>query len=453
MSDKKDDLNELDDLELTWVDEDKDAKSESGLSAISSRIKKGIPPAQRKGILYSIGALIVGGGLMILFAVLGSSEDDKQQVFAASISESDVPSTDPGSAPIYGTDSVEYQAIQRKEDAKFEEASENKESSIDNLEFFNAAQNLQNGAIEKTVDAEEESSYIRAVSGQEKMIQNAQNPDRAAVNGDYDKANLRIPYSFRQMVEDASVDHKSWSADIASMAATTKVNTRSSDAGNYTPPVERADANASTTTPLSNGSTPVGSVNGSDEIVQQEPQEYYYKINPTEIQWAILTSECNTDEPGILGEIISGPIKGSSLMGSCSLTPLKNVALQFDLAIYKNEAYSIDAIALDSQKFRQSIPADVDNHYFSRYVPFLLSKFAGAYAESLITTTQLDTNDTSVTQVTGIPDSSTQLKYAFGETLSALLPGLEAGLSRPPTGTVDRFKVFPILFRSEQIIN
>lgn len=449
MSDKSNPIDEIDNLEAHWVSEDSDDEDTGGFAKYKERLKQGISKDNAKGIKYSFFTITLGTAFMVIFASLGTDESNEQQIVAARISESDVPLLDESAAPIYGVDSLEYKAIRNKEDEDFVEAAEKMESSIDSLEFFNAADNLQRSAVVNDVDIREESSYLDSVISTEDYINKKINPDKRSERNSYNKANLRVAYDFRQMLENAAVEHEEWSTAITEMAASTKNPIFSSDSGNYIVN-SKDDRSSGQADPDAKGNPNITSVVANQENLTNP---IYHKILPTEIQWAMLTSECNTDEPGIIGEIISGPIKGASLMGTCSITPLMNVAMEFNLAVYDDQPYPIDAIALDAKKLRQSMPADVDRHFFSRYIPFLISKFAGAYATSLITTTQLDTDDSKVTQVNGIPDTSTQLKYAAGETLASLLPGLEAGLDRPPTGTVPQYKVFPILFRSEQIIN
>ena len=109
---------------------------------------------------------------------------------------------------------------------------------------------------------------------------------------------------------------------------------------------------------------------------------------------------------------------------------------------------------LDTNTLRQSVSGKVDNHYFSRYVPFILANFAGAYAESLVSSTTIDTDDGgSVEQVNRIPDESDQFKYALGRTAQELLPPLANSINRPATGYLDQYKVFPMLYRTTVAIN
>ena len=152
-----------------------------------------------------------------------------------------------------------------------------------------------------------------------------------------------------------------------------------------------------------------------------------------------------------MAEVISGPAKNARLLGSCSLTPLKRIFVKFDLMVIgKDQIIPIDAVVLSAGELRQSVEGKVDNHYFARYVPFIIANFMGAYADALVTTTSLDDNNGgSVTQVNSIPDTNDQLKFASGRTLQALLPGLENSLNRQPTGYLKQYTIFPLMFRAK----
>lgn len=100
-----------------------------------------------------------------------------------------------------------------------------------------------------------------------------------------------------------------------------------------------------------------------------------------EILYAQLLTEANTDVPGpILAEIMSGPLKGSRILGTFE-EQNELLTLNFDTIIYQEESFSIDAVALDPATTLPGLATEVDHRYFKRVV----LPAAAAFVEGMAT--------------------------------------------------------------------
>lgn len=100
---------------------------------------------------------------------------------------------------------------------------------------------------------------------------------------------------------------------------------------------------------------------------------------------AVLETAINSDEPSpVLAKIISGPLKGTRLIGQIS-TVGEKVVIQFSTANIPNYDSSIklNAVAVDPEKGRTALATSVDNHYIQRYGILLASAFLGGYADAI----------------------------------------------------------------------
>ena len=87
-----------------------------------------------------------------------------------------------------------------------------------------------------------------------------------------------------------------------------------------------------------------------------------------EIVYAQLLMEANTDVPGpVLAEIMSGPLKGSRLLGGFQ-EQNKLLTLNFNKVVYEEEALSVSAVAIDPATTLPGMATEVDNRYFKRII-------------------------------------------------------------------------------------
>jgi intracellular multiplication protein IcmE len=103
------------------------------------------------------------------------------------------------------------------------------------------------------------------------------------------------------------------------------------------------------------------------------------------IMFGVLTIGINTDENSpILAKVISGPLKGSTLMGSFTRENTK-VMLKFtrlNMPGQKN-TIAIDSVAVDPNTARTVVSGHVNNHYLLRYGSLMASGFLGSLGQAL----------------------------------------------------------------------
>lgn len=437
----------------TSVDEDafdperESNKGEAKKGKLSERLKNGLPSnfGRVAGISFTILAIAI-----VTMIVISSNDDEEVRVSAGTTTEADMPGDSPSAPPIYGGTTVETEDIIESRIEEFEDSSNNATSSISDFEFFSDAARLQEELPvnnDDLFDTNQSLGYI--AMSQRPSSRNEVNPDNFVPDVDeVTRDELKKPYDFAKMVNAAAIDIAEWDAEIKRMAEVTNTNVWHQSNGKTINSIQEKDEVFEV--PNHNYQSKVVEVvtkPAGNAITEPKPR---YTFTPSEIHWVQLVSSCNTDEPGVIGELISGPARNARLLGSCSLTPLKRIFVKFDLMVIgKDQIVPIDTVILSSGEFRQSVEGKVDNHYFARYVPFILANFMGAYADALVTTTSLDDNNGgSVTQVNSIPDTNDQLKFAGGRTLQALLPGLENSLNRPATGYLKQHTIYPLMFRA-----
>lgn len=112
------------------------------------------------------------------------------------------------------------------------------------------------------------------------------------------------------------------------------------------------------------------------------------------IAYAQLLTEANTDVPGpVLAEIMSGPLKGSRILGTFQ-EQNELLTLTFDTVVYKDESLSIDAVGLDPDTTLAGMATDVDHRYLKRVIlpaaAAFVEGFTGAIAETATVTVVTD---------------------------------------------------------------
>lgn len=87
-----------------------------------------------------------------------------------------------------------------------------------------------------------------------------------------------------------------------------------------------------------------------------------------EIVYAQMITEANSDVPGpILAQIVSGPLKGSRVLGEFALND-DFLTLNFTSVVIDNVSYPISAVALDPATTLPGMATDVNHHYLQRIV-------------------------------------------------------------------------------------
>ncbi|MCB1721949.1 MAG: type IV secretion protein DotG [Alphaproteobacteria bacterium] len=113
-----------------------------------------------------------------------------------------------------------------------------------------------------------------------------------------------------------------------------------------------------------------------------------------EIVYAQLLTEANTDVPGpVLAEIMSGPLKGSRILGTFE-EQTELLTLNFDTVVYEDQSLSVDAVALDPATTLPGMATEVDHRYLKRILlpaaAAFVEGFSGAIAQTATVTVVTD---------------------------------------------------------------
>jgi intracellular multiplication protein IcmE len=116
------------------------------------------------------------------------------------------------------------------------------------------------------------------------------------------------------------------------------------------------------------------------------------------ILFGVLETGINSDEVSpILATIVSGPLKGSKLVGAFNRVD-KKVVVQFNMMNVEklSKSVSVNAVAIDPNTARTALASNVDNHYMLRYGTIFASSFMTGVAQAV------QNSGSTVTQVSGV---------------------------------------------------
>lgn len=115
---------------------------------------------------------------------------------------------------------------------------------------------------------------------------------------------------------------------------------------------------------------------------------------------AVIETSVNSDEDSpVLARIVSGPLKGTRLIGTFKNLGEK-VAVVFNTANIPtlDKSVRLNAYAVDTKTSRTAMADDVNHHYFLRYGVLLATSFVSGYAQAL----QQNNQTTTVTPLGGV---------------------------------------------------
>lgn len=144
------------------------------------------------------------------------------------------------------------------------------------------------------------------------------------------------------------------------------------------------------------------------------------------IEYGQLLIEANTDAPGpVLAQIVSGPLRGSRVLGSFTSTD-EYLTLQFSQLVLDGISYSIEAVAIDPNTTLPGLITEIDRKYFTRVVLPMAAEFVTGLTDAISEsgTTSVFISDSSVTQSTEDKDSKQEVSSGLseaGEKLSEIL--------------------------------
>ena len=125
------------------------------------------------------------------------------------------------------------------------------------------------------------------------------------------------------------------------------------------------------------------------------------------VMYAVLTTSVNSDDnlTPVMAKIVSGPLKGSRLIGGFALagTYSKKLMLKFnvlDLPGFPKSIPGLSAVAVDPNTSHAALSGSVNNHYWQRYGVMFASSFLAGIGQGLQSaTTQYSVIDPSTGKV------------------------------------------------------
>ena len=184
-------------------------------------------------------------------------------------------------------------------------------------------------------------------------------------------------------------------------------------------------------------------------------------IKAGDLQFAVLNTEINSDEPGpVMATIVLGPYKGAKLLGSLQTTkslPGTNgaeaVMIQFNVMSLAdvNHTIGVSAVAIDPNTARTALASDVDHHYLLRYGSLFASSFLEGYGNAALQAGSSVTQNQDGGTFTTYPDASPKRETAsaFGQVGQNWGQQLGDTFNRPNTITVHAGTGLGVLYLSD----
>lgn len=127
-----------------------------------------------------------------------------------------------------------------------------------------------------------------------------------------------------------------------------------------------------------------------------------------EIEYAQTLIEANSDIQGpVLAQMLTGPLKGSRLIGTFSVAEEDYLVLNFTTAVKDGKDVDITAIALDPDTSLAGMATDVDHRYFRRIVMPAAAAFVKGFASAVSETGRTDVIVSGGTTGTGAVTTET----------------------------------------------
>ena len=203
---------------------------------------------------------------------------------------------------------------------------------------------------------------------------------------------------------------------------------------------------------------------GRAESSYSEGGKGSYKEGPVEVRMGtivpgVMLTAVNTDEPGpVMAEIVSGPLKGSRLIGSVVNAPtditsnVSKATIQFTKLQRKGmdgRAVDISVFAVDPETSRTAVATDVDHHIFRNYGLTVAAAFVEGLGEAFgnMGRTVSYTDQATITQVSD--KSKNAVWSATGKVGSRLGRQLDKLSNAPTTVKVDAGTTIGLLFMSD----
>jgi len=135
------------------------------------------------------------------------------------------------------------------------------------------------------------------------------------------------------------------------------------------------------------------------------------------IEYGQSVIEANTDAPGpVMAQIISGPLRGSRVIGSFTSTD-DYITLNFNTIVIDGIDYPIEAVAIDPNTTLPGMVTEIDHRYFKRIILPMAAEFVTGFADALSEsgTTSVYISDSSVTQSSSNKSSEQEVASGVSE--------------------------------------
>jgi intracellular multiplication protein IcmE len=182
-------------------------------------------------------------------------------------------------------------------------------------------------------------------------------------------------------------------------------------------------------------------------------------IKAGKIMFAVLKTSVNSDYPGpVLARIVSGPYKGTRLIGNLTtfsgggVGPAQKVMLTFSRMQLKHysSSISINAVAIDPDTARTALSSYTNNHYLLRYGSLFASAFAEGFGQAYLQSGKVVQSD-GLSRRVDHPDLNTsgKLYVALGNVGNKFGNQLNQVFNRQPTVHVYSGTSLGILFTQD----
>ena len=211
---------------------------------------------------------------------------------------------------------------------------------------------------------------------------------------------------------------------------------------------------------LNNRKSVLAQINGEDstessnsvsqpETFGSDSQDYPYKEVKTvgDMVYAVNNLNINSDYNNVVQFTIVAPGDMHGGVVSGSFNKIRDtVALQFNLFSKDGKSYPINATAIDPETYATVFADDVDRHYFQRYGGIIISSMLEGYAESLVSSETLNTDNGTSVGRERVEEFSDRLLVGVGKAGERLAPLFERDFNRESTVHVYKDKPVGLLF-------
>ncbi len=193
-------------------------------------------------------------------------------------------------------------------------------------------------------------------------------------------------------------------------------------------------------------------VEGAVQSVDLLPPSQVFKIKAGDIIYAVLSTEVNTDAKShVMASVVSGPLKGSKLLGSFDLSGEEGAALTFTTISVPTVSASstINAIAIDPETAETALASSVDHHYLLRYGSMFASSFLKGFAEAVASQGTVTTDGGRTERTLNIKSNRDRMYMGLGEAGSQYAKVMGNNFQKPTTVKVAKGTGFGLLFTSD----